>query len=367
LVLSPGSSPVLVAEAPGGGAQLWHRLGVQLETLAARLDVPVAVARVIFDQLAAEPLNGPFERAGRRFSGIQRDGIPFEWSVSAGASPGGLRFLVDHGIPGTSMTTRTRRSLRVLARLLGQLGVRGGLAAEYESLLRRLLPPGPVLDQLLMGMWIGVGIDARGRVGFKVYVNQQVGSHAARYLHLATCLVHLQRPGALQRLDAFTRAAGDLVVPGGIAVELRGSAIGRVKLYMRSRSGNPSFFARAAERLGCLGAAERLDVYHAVMSGRAGYDPRAVMLSVEFPPDAESPSFKIEVNCWRVFGSDCEAHARTLELIARLTLDDTEYRALVDTCAPDLSARAVERFTWLGTALRGHEQRVNVYLHPGRL
>jgi Tryptophan dimethylallyltransferase len=359
------SFPTLVTADGRVRDQYWHYLGGQAESLATRLGVPVAPARSIFDQLALDPLKGPFTESGCRFSGIQRDGTPFEWSASVGLSPGGLRFLVDHGIPGTSMAARTCRSLLLLDRLLEQLDVPDDVATEYQSLLRRLLPALPVLNHLVMGVWIGVVIDRRGSVGLKVYVNQQVGSRAYRFRRLIMSLIHLRRPRALTLVDRFRDATGDAVIPGGIAVELGRARIGRVKLYMRTCSGKLSFMSRAATALGCPDASERLSVYHTIMNSGRDYDPRAVILSVELPADDDDPAFKVEVNCMRHFRSDGEAHSRATSLMAQFGLDDTEYRALIRTCAPELSTRPGERLTWLGVALRGSEQRVNAYLHPG--
>jgi hypothetical protein len=263
------------------------------------------------------------------------------------------------------MRVRTRRSLRALARLLDGFGVPAGLASDYESILRQLLPTEVLLDRLLMGMWIGVRIDAVGGVRFKAYINQQFDSPTACYLRVAMCLVQLERREALDRLDAFTRVAGDGVVPGGVAIELSGSGIGSIELYMRTHSGSPSYYERTAAALGCFGE-ERFATYHSVMLDGARYDPRAVVLSIGLPRDGTDPSFKIDANCLRLFDSDSKAHACAVELLERMHLDDSEYWALMETCAPELTKSIVERFTWLGVVLRGHEQRVNIYLHPGR-
>jgi hypothetical protein len=102
------------------------------------------------------------------------------------------------------------------------------------------------------------------------------------------------------------------------------------------------------------------------MTRGAPYDPRAVVVSLEFPPFGQTTCFKVDVNCVRFFASDEAADRSVTSLLKALRLDDGEYRALREVCAPRLSSRSVERYAWLGTAVREDEQRANVYLHPGR-
>ena len=348
------------------GGDMPARLRAELRTLADRLGVADGLVCRLFDELAALPLQGPF-RVGnrRRFSALNRDGVPFEWSVSAGPTAGGLRFVVDHGAPGSTMVPRTRDSLAVLARVLQWIGTPVGVAATYRSTLRQLLPPDRVLDRLEMGVWIGVGLHADRGAALKVYVNQQFGDHATRYLRLASCLTGLGRPSAVHHLRSFMLCTGDKVEPGGIAVELGAGQIGRVKLYLRSFDASPAFLAAAAEAIGCGHAAERLHRFHGMVSDGTGYDPRAIIISVELPPEGHDACFKVDVNCARHFSSDQAAHDTTLGLLERLGYDNREYRAMLEVCAPHLSGDRVDRFTWLGTALREREQRINVYLHPG--
>jgi len=344
---------------------LQARIRDQLKDLAARLGVPVEPVCVVFDALAAFPERDGRTVAGRRFSAIQRDGVPFEWSVSVGPAPGGLRFLVDPGSPGLATSVRARKSLDALKLLLEWLQTPKHLAAEAERAIRALCPPDDLLDRALMGIWIGVGVDATGRIGFKVYVNQEPHDPSVAYLRLAALLVRLDRLSALQQLQAFLRTAQAHVTPRGIAVELLGGRIGRVKLYMRTREASSEFLVRAGEAVGCEDVVDRLAMFDNVLNGGAAYDPRVLTLSVEFPRNGYDTCLKVDVNCIRFFESDQAVDKVARQLLTQLAYGDDEYNALLAVTAPFLSAERVDRFTWLGTALREGEQRVNVYLHPG--
>jgi hypothetical protein len=345
------------------------RIRAELTVLATRLSVPVDLAVTIFDELAALSLNGPFRSGSCRHSAINRDGVPFEWSVSAGLTPGGLRFLTEYGLQGSSTAIRTQQSLIVLLKLLGRLHFPARLIAEYEGILRRLFPADHLLDRSLMGMWIGVGLNNGGSAAFKAYINQEVYECATRYLRLATCLAHLKRFSALDKLKSFTRAVGQKAAPGGISVELTGGVIDRVKVYMRLHDASLSFLCAAAQALGCCDVRERLEVFYAIMNHGTHqgteFDARAAVLSFECPTDDDEISFKLDVNCARQFTSDYAAHCCSQELLRQLKFDEREYQTLLETCVPHFSDDSVDRFTWIGTALRKREQRINIYLHPG--
>jgi len=348
-------------------ASVGNPVRTHLERLSDRLNVPSAAACAVFDALATAPLEGPHVLDGRRVSGLQRDGLPFEWSVSVGPTPGGLRMLVDCGTAGASTTVRVRQSLRLLSSLLDQLGVTPAVAAGYESLIRELCPPAELVNESLIGVWIGTTIDARGRVAFKICVNQEFGSPESRYVRTAHCLLRLGRVQAFGRLRSFASQMGDRIVPRLSAVELVDDHVGRVKLYLRTVDGTPQFISRVAKAAG-VEAPERLEAMHDALLGEspAQLDPRVVSLALEFAERVEWTGFKVDLNALRLFPSDSAAHERCLDLLKVLGYAPDEYLALQEVCAPSLSDSRVESFTWVGTALRGPEQRVNVYFHPGQ-
>jgi hypothetical protein len=249
--------------------------------------------------------------------------------------------------------------------LLDRLKVPSAHAGEVQRLICRLCPSSDLLNEALMGVWIGVGVDPANNVGFKVYVNEEPVHPSVAYLRLASCLSDLDRPSALYQLRAFLAVAETKVAPRGIAVELLGDEIGRVKLYMRTSDASSRFLTQSAEALGCKHVVERLSPFAKVMNAGDGFDPRAVTLSLEFAHDGCDTCFKVDVNCIRFFQSDQAVDSAVRQLLTTLGFDDSEYSALLTVVAPQLSPTAVDRFTWLGTALRPAEQRVNVYLHPG--
>jgi hypothetical protein len=364
--MSPVAEVSVAAGALGQPSlSLIDRLEVELGQLCHRFAVPAEPAREVFRRLADPALRGPFSVGGRRLSGVNREGVPFEWSISAGPRPGGLRFLVDPGPSGESTSVRTGAAVEAVGDLLPMTGGSPRDRESIERMMTDLLPPKAVLDRLIMGIWVGVGLNHRGLAGLKIYVNQQFGTDAHRWFRFGAFLLKLGWREAFEHMEAFARTAGDRLEPGGIALATGAAGVGRVKLYLRIRDSSQVFLAQASTALGVEGADEGLARFHAVVAGSAEPDPRAAILSIELGPDGGPPCFKLDVNCVRHFPSDSVAAETAARLLERLELDDGEFKALIEVCAPRLSATQVKRITWLGTALRGGCQWVNFYLHPG--
>jgi hypothetical protein len=305
----------------------------------------------MFDDLAADALGRLSSGQAARRSTLQADGVPFEWSVSIGASPGGLRFVAD---PGEGVPS-------LLSQILRRLRVGEGQIERHREVLKQLREDGQEPET-----WVAGTVHPGGAVSLKVYVDQKGHPPAVRNYQLARCLVRLRRASALARLEGLLRAHGELVRVLMTAVEIGEDGVERVKVYTRPREGTLAAIARVAEAAGCGRAVDRVEQLADVLGRRAGFDARGVQLALDFPRDESEPVFKIYLSCPRVFASDAAADACVVELSRRFGFDRGEYGALVRTCAPRLSADRLDRFTWLGVAAKGDATRLNVYLHPGR-
>ena len=98
---------------------------------------------------------------------------------------------------------QVRESMRMLGGLADRLGTPAARFGAFESLVRRLCPPADLLDSAPIGVWLGATVDQTGDTHFKVYVNQEVGVCAARYVRVAACLLQLGRTAAVERLRTF--------------------------------------------------------------------------------------------------------------------------------------------------------------------
>jgi hypothetical protein len=322
---------------------------------------------------AQEGLAGPY-LTPRRFSAINGDGVPFQWSLSLGPTPTGLRFIADCGLPTQSISERIAHTLRRIEEVAPGLGLLASIAPLKQA-LTELLGPAAVMDASLMGLCIGVDTDRHGATSLKVYVNTETRTPDERWQCLLRCLVCLGRPSAAGALTSLQRNFGDQLTPAFTALDLTPLGIGRLKLYFRPAQGCPLLAAHVAESLGCIGAAARIAPLHAAFLEGSRYPAGVLHLSVEFPCDGMAPiGMKLDVQTSGLSLSEGDVDARILALLAALKLEANPYRLLRDIVAASparhRSGRAhfgttpAQSLVFAGIALRGDQQRVNLYLHP---
>lgn len=121
----------------------------------------------LLEALSGEALAGPFREGGRRFSAINRDGVPFQWSVATGSRACGLRFIADCGVPGTSISERIRHTRARLISLAEWLPLSSETLCSLDTALECVLPPSDLLDLSLMGLCVAAELTCHGSVHLK--------------------------------------------------------------------------------------------------------------------------------------------------------------------------------------------------------
>jgi hypothetical protein len=344
------------------GSELRRIVEGQFGALCRALGVPGGALHTYLAVLAGEALQAPPDGA-RRASNVNADGGPFQWSVSVGERPGGLRLLTDCAPPGIPISAQVQYAR---ARL-GDLGGRAYLdeaRPEIDLALKCLLPAPALWDGLSSGLWFAAGVTPGGEVSLKVYVNQQVDDAASRYFRFADALAAFGRRQGLQRLDALVRVVGNWAVPVLCAFDVQSSGLGRLKLYFRTTDGNPGLLTPAAEAVGCGEAAANLALLHRTLLDGPAYPSAAVIFSAEFPADDGPAGFKVDLYAPLLHPSDAATDRRILQLLDRMGLPADEYRAAYAVLAGAPSTEPAARVVWVGLAQRRHERRVNVYFHP---
>jgi hypothetical protein len=349
--------------SPPGAAVPTAVLAAQFAALHRVEGPSAAKAAACFAALTAEAMQGPFGHGAHRFSALNGDGVPFQWSVSIGPRPGGVRFLLDCGIPGTSISARLAYSRDVLARLAAD-GLLRYDRATLDRALDYLLPDATLLDASLMGIWLGGALLPDGTTSLKVYVNARVGPVAPRYYRFGSCLAAYGREQAVARLAALVGAVGAHVVPVASAFDLTERGIGRFKLYFRPLDHDAALLVAAAEALGHPHAGPKLDLLRQTLTCHGDYPDGAVVFSAEFPESEHEGDFKVDVNTALTLASDDEADRSIGALITALGLVDDEYRAMRDVVVGPRTSGGARHLLFVGLALRTRETRVNVYLHP---
>lgn len=333
----------------------------QATALLEAQGMPSEPAMRLLEALAADALQGPFT-SPRRFSAINADGFPFQWSVSLGNHADGLRFVTDCGRPLSSISERIRLTRMTLDAISPALGLARALPA-LDLALEALLPERRLLDASLMGLCLGVDVTAAGSVRIKVYVNGELGTLEARYNRFTRCLSLFGRRTAATRLDRFRQRLGTDIIPAFIAVDLVPEGIGRLKLYFRPVDGRVDILSTAAEALSG-GMASQLDPLHRAFLDGTSYPERAVDFSLEAPPEGEPIGFKLDVNARRLCLGDADMDRRVLGLLEVLNLDDRLYRLTRRLVVGVPSTSGAHAILFAGLAVRGDERRVNVYFHP---
>jgi hypothetical protein len=335
----------------------------QMDVLIRRMGISGSEPRRLLDSLVGAALNGPFHDGRRRFSAINRDGVPFQWSISTGSRRGGLRFIGDCGRPGASIAERVLFTRETLGDLSNWLPL--GKALEgLDQALRYLLPRASLLDDTIMGLCVGAELARDRSIGLKVYVNSEVEDADARYRRLINCLGAFNRRAAIQQLGNLARAVGDRMIPAFTAIDLRSDGIGRLKFYFRPTEGAPALQMLAAEALGCSKAAPLLDVLHDIFLVGAAYPPEAVDVSVEFPADNSEPGFKVDLRTKDLLTSDVEVDLRIRRLLEILRAPAEDYEIMRDVVVGSLSPNRVAQILFVGVASRRDEYQVDVYFHP---
>lgn len=284
----------------------------QAETLSHAQSIPQQPALSLIHIFSAEGLQGPF-KTPRRFSAINADGFPFQWSVSLGGRAPSLRFLTDCGLPGSRISERITHTRAKLGDVAAQFGLVDSLR-HLDSALAQLLPQASALDASLMGLCLAVELDSIGGVGIKVYVNTELGEVGEHYDRFERCLNSLGRVGAVRRLQTIRTTLGRCIAPAFSALDLVPKGIGRIKLYFRPMDGSVRFASLAAQAAGCDHASSQLLPLHRAFCNGKGYPARAVDFSVEFPPEGLGTGFKLDLNTSLLFGSDAEVDERIMHL-----------------------------------------------------
>jgi hypothetical protein len=347
---------------PAPAPKAWETVHRQAVAILDAQRIPRELPLRLLAVFAQEGLRGPF-RGLRRFSAINLDGFPFQWSVSLGNVPAAFRFITDCGIPGQSISERVAHTLARIEEVASSLGLRDSIAPLHAA-LEHLLADERELNASLMGLCIGVEVDGRGTPALKVYVNTETGDVTGRFERLSRCLTSLGRCAAAGLLHSFKRTFAGRLTPAFTALDLTSEGIGRVKLYFRPEHGGPELAARVAEAAGVGEAVQQFAPLHAVFLEDASYPAAAVQYSLEFPPDGHPIGIKFDLDVSRFLRCDADIDRRIVKLLGILNFNERPYRVMRDIVTVPLGAEQVRFLLFVGLALRAGTRRLNVYIHP---
>ena len=318
----------------------------------------------LFELLTRESLMLPVA-AEPRFSGICADGTPWQFCASLGAAPMcGVRYLTEIGAPGSAMSNRIALTRRRVDEMIGFLGLPHRAAEVVVDALFGLLPqPSDGLDGFYGGIWIGVGTDAAGELGLRLYANNEWGGELARWQRLANALRSLNAGGFARLLRGSVATITPFFSPAGLACSLAQRPI--LKLYLRPRQSPWQACARLTRHSAFQLPADFLaDVESGTGVPFATAPERMLLLSIGAATDGDHPDLKLDLNGQHLFGGEARPQDVVERLAARFRIDASPYRRLLDvvqaTAPPGYAP--VHDFIGIGGGASG--VRLNVYLRP---
>jgi hypothetical protein len=335
----------------------------QFEALIVRFSPAGELYSRLFRSLTEDALSGPYHDGEKRFSAINLDGVPFQWSVSIGSRRCGLRFITEVGLAGASISDRVIQTRTLLDALAPSLLLEN--LPALDDALSCLLVDSERLNESLMGLCLGAEFRQDGEARLKVYVNGEFGTIGERYQRLQECLIKCRRPAALRQLDRFVATVGDRLKPAFLAVDLVPTGLGRIKLYLRPTDGSTELQELAADAIGCRSAKRALDQFHHTFLKDGDYPARSVDMCIEFPADGGAAGFKVDLCTSGFLSSDADVDRRVRRLLAALGgYSSTDYQIVRDVVVGIPSTLQVKQIVFVGLAARGDEHQVDVYFHP---
>jgi hypothetical protein len=317
----------------------------------------------IFDLLTRESLDFARTAALRRFSGICRDGTPWQFCVAMGSQSASLRFLTEVGSPASLLRERTRLTLTRMIDLFALIGAAD--QAETAEVLAELTPPD---DDHIAGLWVGVAVTGHGAPRVRLYANNGWGDATERWLRLIRALRQLNAGGFGAMLQPLLPLLVPAFSPNGFAVTVPASRP-VCKLYLRPTM-RPWGTVRALA--GAVLAHHADALIGAIEDGLGqpleSLPDRALVVSMAGFASGEALDLKLDLCGHCIFTDDSQATRAIDRLGQSLGLDPSPYHAAVEDLGWSGKRLPKEMVAFLGvggTANGG--DRINVYLTPPTL
>jgi hypothetical protein len=324
-------------------------------------DVHASRFWTIFDILTRESLDFKPGDAIRRFSGICRDGTPWQFCASLGSQrPDAIRFLTEVGSPSAPLSQRTALTLARLDEVFELIDLSCG--REQSRIIAGLCPTD---DEHMAALWIGFAMDCNGGACLHLYANNGWGDAETRWLRLIGALRQLKAGGFGASLQPLLPLLIPVFSPAGFAVTLPPSPP-VCKLYLRPFAEPWSTVRVLAQGLLSSGSDTFLGaIEDGFERALESVPPRALILSTSGSAAGGSLDLKLDL-CGHCLFKDDFAPVRAVERLGQAVgLDTSAYH----TIAEDLGAggaplpREMVAFVGVGKNAAA-ESRINVYLTP---
>jgi hypothetical protein len=311
----------------------------------------------IFDLLTRESLDFAPRVAASRFSGICRDGTPWQFYGVLGGGSAPVRFLTEIGSPASPLSARTALTVSRIAAICEVIGAPKG--PRIANVLATLSPPD---DDHLASLWVGLA--AGGAIGprLRVYANAGWGGATGRWLRLITALRELDAGGFGARLEPLLPRLVPEFNLAGFAVTIPATPL-LCKLYLRPAGSGWNAARAVANAL--LGA--RSETFVAAIEETLGpleeLPPRALVLSIAGSAAGGALDLKLDFCGHCLFDSEARAGHAVERLAHSFGLDLAPYHAMLADLGPPSAGAQRVAFVGIGREPDGAD-RINIYFAP---
>ena len=338
----------------------YARVHRQLTELAKELGLPLDSACARLEALAQSPLSGPSRTSAGRYSAINHDGVPFQWSfaIEAGTGRSQLGFITDVGHANMTLEERIVSGQDALCRLCREFPLAVG---AFNETLKLLMPPVTELRQSIMAVCVASSITDPSALP-KVYVHAGAGPVTERWARFRAAISH-DRPWALGLMTRLQKHGA--LRPVYSAFDLQPDGLGRIKLYCSLVA--PIDDAHLAEWADAMNKDYRirLPLLRTIVD-TSTFQPRWADVCLEIGTSCGSMGLKVDMNLCHLGISDCQAYSRLTKLydITGTPTDDL-IRVGKVLLNFELHERGPARhLLFISIALRGTRTVLTSYFHP---
>jgi hypothetical protein len=314
----------------------------------------------LFDLLTHESLDFTRSDTARRFSGICRDGTPWQFCTVLGSGSAPIRFLTEVGSPTSPLRERTALTLARMPEVFDLVGGRDPY--KTVDVLADLVPPN---DDYLAAFWLGLAIGTQGRSRLRLYANNGWGDETERWLRLIRALRALNAGGFGAALQPLLPLLLQTFSPSGFAITVPGHPL-LCKLYLRPIAPPWSAVRTLAQSVLASHAEDFIvGIEDALEQPIETIPRRALVVSVAGSAAGGTLDLKLDF-CGHCLFENAERASRVVAQLGQsFGLSLAPYGAAVE----DLGGAGLRlpngmvAFIGVGGTARGND-RVNVYLTP---
>jgi hypothetical protein len=316
-----------------------------------------------FELIFRESLAASCEHPPPKFSRINFDGLPIQYSVSLSGAHLSLQFLGEVGKPDATNVEKLHLARESVTSCLELLRISVG--REWVlNLINQMAPetdPDLVNDQA-GAVWLSPTFSRNHDAKLTIYFNNSWGTPQSKVLRLGRLAAYIEEHAELPEL---LNLAKGVMEPLGASLTLSADERPRARMYLRAFGKELSFYQGLVEKLTPNSFQSRFEEFlETILCEDCCRPTRSVVCSVGLGK-AEEPDFKFEICCHCALASDGEAKARCLQWLQLLSLDPKPYMILLDRLAGNaLHKSGCEVHVYVALGLKDSQPYTSIYLKP---